>query len=253
MIWQKLYMGSIYGFLYLPLIILILFSFNDSAFTNEWSGASLKWYKAFFANTELIRVSLHSLLLAILSASLATIMGSFISLFMHFFALPMKGLVRTLIFILLLSPDLVMGIALLILFVGLSLEPGFLSLLVAHITFCIPFVVVTTLARLEGFDRSILEAAYDLGASDAQAIRLVLLPILAPALLSSWLLSFTLSMDDVVISFFVSGPSYEVLPLKIYSMVRLGIKPEVNALCTIIFCLSLALVVLSRRLVKEDD
>ena len=246
-------MASIYGFLYFPLIILILFSFNDSAFANVWSGFSLKWYQALFANSELLRVSLHSLFLAILSASLATVLGSCISLFMHFFALPMKGLVRTLIFILLLSPDLVMGIALLILFVGLTIEPGFLTLLVAHITFCIPFVVVTTLARLEGFDQSILEAAYDLGASETQAIRLILLPILAPALLSSWLLSFTLSMDDVVISFFVSGPSYEVLPLKIYSMVRLGIKPEVNALCTIIFCLSLLLVVLSRKLVKEDE
>lgn len=243
----------IYGFLYLPLLVLIVFSFNESAFSNHWSGFSLKWYQAFFSNQELIRVSIHSLVLAILSASLATLIGSLLSLFLHFFSLPMKGLVRTLIFVLLLSPDLVMGISLLILFVGLNLEPGFLSLLIAHITFSIPFVVVTTLARLQGFEQSILEAAHDLGASDSQAIRLVLLPILAPALLSSWLLSFTLSMDDVVISFFVSGPSYEVLPLKIYSMVRLGIKPEVNALCTIIFGLSLVLVILSRRLVRDDE
>jgi len=149
------------------------------------------------------------------------------------------------------SPDIVMGISLLILFVALQLPLGFWTLLLAHITFCVPFVVVTVLSRVSGFDKHLIEAARDLGASEFQTFRQVMLPLLVPAVAAGWLLSFTLSLDDVIISFFVTGATYEILPLKIYSMVRLGVKPEINALCTIIFGLTLVLVMIAQWLLKE--
>jgi spermidine/putrescine transport system permease protein len=148
----------------------------------------------------------------------------------------------------LMSPEIVMGVSLLVLFLALRIPLGFGSLLLAHITFCLPFVTVTVMSRLKDFDPRLIESARDLGASEAQAIGNVVLPLALPAILAGWLLSFTLSMDDVVVSFFVTGPEFEVLPLRIYSMVRMGIKPEVNALATLLFGLSLAMVILSQRL-----
>ena len=250
---RNLFMLMVYLFLYIPILILILFSFNESQFATKWTGFSFKWYEALFANKELLFVTLNSVFLACFAASVATFMGTVLATFFRFFKLRSKGFLKSLVYILLLSPDLVMGIAFLIMFVGVGLEPGFISLLIAHVSFCLPFVIVTILARLQDFNPQLLEAAYDLGATPATAIRSVLIPNILPAIISAWLLSFTLSMDDVIISFFVTGPSYEVLPLKIYSMVRLGIKPEVNALCTLIFLLSLSMVLGSRFLARKSE
>jgi spermidine/putrescine transport system permease protein len=149
------------------------------------------------------------------------------------------------------TPDIVLGIALLILFASLSLPLGFWTLLLAHVTFCIPFVVVTVLSRISGFDRHLIEAARDLGATEFLTFRRIVLPLLAPAVAAGWLLSFTLSMDDVMVSFFVTGPTFEILPLKIYSMVRLGVTPEINALCTIMLGVTLTLILLAQLLLRE--
>jgi spermidine/putrescine transport system permease protein len=137
------------------------------------------------------------------------------------------------------SPDIVLAISLLALFILIGIQLGYVSLLLAHITFCLPFVVVTVYSRLSGFNVQILEAARDLGATEFRMTRTVLVPVIFPAVLAGWLLGFTLSLDDVVISMFVTGPTFEILPLRIYSMVRLGIKPEVNALATVLLLLSL--------------
>jgi spermidine/putrescine transport system permease protein len=157
------------------------------------------------------------------------------------------------IYILILSPEIVMGISLLILFVLVGVKLGFFSLLIAHITFCLPFVVVTVLSRLSGFDRSIIEAAKDLGASGFYTFTHIILPSIAPAVVAGFLLSFTLSLDDVIISFFVSGVEFEILPVKIFSMVRLGVKPEINALCAIMFVLTIVIVWISQFLLKEKS
>ena len=250
---RSLSMLMVYLFLYIPILILIILSFNDSQFSTHWGGFTLKWYFSLFQNENLLSVTMNSILLACISASLATFMGTVLAIIFRFFRTKSTSFMKSLVYILLLSPDLVLGIAFLILFVSLGLEPGFLSLLIGHTSFCLPFVVVTVLARLQDFDLQILEAAYDLGAQSSQAIRLVLIPNISPAIISSWLLSFTLSMDDVIVSFFVTGPSYEVLPLKIYSMVRLGIKPEVNALCTLVFLLSLSMVLGTRLLARKSQ
>ena len=143
-----------------------------------------------------------------------------------------------------------MGISLLIFFIALHLPLGFLTLLIAHTTLGLPFVALTVLARLAEFDEHLVEAARDLGASEAQAFRHVILPGIMPAVMAGWLLAFTLSMDDVLISFFVAGPTFEVLPLKIYSMVRLGVKPDINALSAIMFCVTVALVMLAFSLTR---
>ena len=148
-------------------------------------------------------------------------------------------------------PDIIFAIALLVLFLICGISLGFWSLLLAHTTFCLPFTVVTVLARLQGFDPYLLDAAKDLGASESQVLRRIILPLLLPALIASWLLCFTLSLDDVIVSSFVTGPSFDVLPLKIFSMVKVGVKPEVNALATIMVLISIVLVVISQYLIKE--
>lgn len=248
---QWTYPALVYGLLYFPLAVLMVFSFNNSKYTSQWKGFTWSWYASLYDDTALWQAAVNSVTVALLSATLATVIGAMGAVGLYRYQFFGKPLLNGLIFILIMSPDIVMGISLLILFVALQLPLGFGTLLLAHITFCAPFVVVTVASRVSGFDRHLLEAARDLGASEFQTFRLILLPLLMPAVAAGWLLSFTLSLDDVVISFFVTGPTYEILPLKIYSMVRLGVKPEINALCTIMFGLTLILVVLAQWLLRE--
>lgn len=248
---KRLYMGMIYLFLYLPIFILILYSFNASKYSVAWTGFTWKWYEKVLENDALLEAALNSLSIATLSSFGATLLGTLgaVALFRYHFR--GKRLLKSLIYVLILSPEIVMGIALLILFVLVGLSLGFFSLLIAHITFCLPFVVVTVLSRLSGFDHSIIEAAKDLGASGWQTFWKVILPPIMPAIIAGFLLSFTLSLDDVIISFFVSGVEFEILPVKIFSMVRLGVKPEVNALCAVMFLFTIIMVGLSQFLLKE--
>jgi spermidine/putrescine transport system permease protein len=247
-------MGSlmlIYLFLYCPMAVLIVFSFNDSQYSLTWKGSTLNWYRVLLADGKLLRVALNSLVVALSSATLATAIGTVAAVTLYRYRFFGRRLLYALIYVLIMSPEIVMGISLLILFVAIRLPLGFWTLLLSHTTFCIPFVVVTVLSRLSGFDRNLVEAAQDLGASEVQIFRRIILPLLMPAVLAGWLLSFTLSMDDVIISFFVTGPGFEVLPLRIFSLVRLGVKPEINALCTIMFGLTLVFITLSQILQKE--
>ena len=155
------------------------------------------------------------------------------------------------LFVVMMSPDIVMAVSMLVLFMIIGVKLGFLSLLIAHITFCLPYVVITVSSRLSDFDGKMLEAAKDLGASEVTILRKIILPLALPSIISGWLLSFTISLDDVVVSSFVTSPSYEVLPLKIFSLVKTGVTPEVNALATIMIVFSLTLVVLSQLVVRK--
>jgi len=249
---KRLYLSTIYLFLYLPIAILILYSFNASKYSVAWSGFTWKWYEKVLENEALLEAALNSLMIASLSALLATTLGTMGAVALFRYQFPGKRALNTLIYTLILSPEIVMGIALLILFVLLGLSLGFISLLIAHITFCLPFVVVTVLSRLSGFDKSMIEAAKDLGANGWQTFWRVILPPIMPAVIAGFLLSFTLSLDDVIISFFVSGVEFEILPIKIFSMVRLGVKPEINALCAMMFGFTLIVVGLSHYLLKEQ-
>jgi spermidine/putrescine transport system permease protein len=245
------YLILIYLLLYCPMAVLIVFSFNDSQYSLSWRGATLNWYRLLLTDGQLLRVALNSLMVALCSATLATAIGTVAAVTLFRYRFFGRRLLYALIYVLIMSPEIVMGISLLMLFVAIRLPLGFWTLLLSHTTFCIPFVVVTVLSRFSGFDPNLVDAAQDLGASEVQVFRRIILPLLMPAVLAGWLLSFTLSLDDVIISFFVTGPRFEVLPLRIFSLVRLGVKPEINALCTVMFGLTLVFITLSQVLQKE--
>lgn len=238
------YIFAIYLFLYAPILVLIAYSFNDSAHSLVWHGFTEKWYRNLVENTDLQVVALNSILVGVLAATGATAIGTLAAISLYRYHFYGKKLLHGLIFVLIISPDIVTGISLLILFSSLKISLGFWTLLLAHITFCIPFVAVTVYSRLTGQDKNIFEAAKDLGATEAVVVWRILVPLLSPAIIAGWLLSFTLSLDDVMISYFVTGPEFDILPLKIFSLVRTGIKPEVNALCSVMFGLTLMLVLI---------
>lgn len=247
------YLAAIYLFFYLPIVILIIYSFNNSQYSMVWHGFSWQWYQQLLADTDLQVVALHSLIIGVLAATLGTALGTLAAVSLYRYQFYGKKLLHSLIFILIVSPDIVMGISLLILFSTLKASLGFWTLLLAHTTFCLPFVAVTVYSRITGLDKNIFEAAKDLGATESMTFRRIIVPLLWPAIIAGWLLSFTLSLDDVIISYFVTGPSFNILPLQIYSMVRLGISPEINALCSVMFGLTLLIVLLSQLVLRKKQ
>lgn len=246
------FLGLVYLFLYLPILVLIINSFNQDKFGIKWGGWTTKWYSQLFGNDSLIEAAGHSLSIAVFSATAATVLGTLMAVALYRYQFKGKTSVKGLLFIVMMSPDIVMAISLLALFLTLGISLGFFTLLIAHITFCLPFVVISVYSRLNGFDGKMLEAARDLGASEWVILSKIILPIIKSAVISGWLLSFTLSLDDVIVSSFVTGPQYEILPLKIYSMVKIGISPEVNALATLMLAVSLLLVVISQLVLAKD-
>lgn len=245
------YLSLIYLFFYIPILVLVVYSFNSSQYSLRWHGFSTQWYVELYNDRDLWVATWHSFLLGITSATAATFIGMLAAISLYRYRFFGRQLLNALIFVLILSPEIVMGAALLILFTLFNLPLGFLSLFFAHVSFCIPFVIVTVFSRLVTFDKNIFEAAKDLGATDSLIFRRILVPLLWPALLSGWLLSLSLSLDDVIISYFVSGPEFQILPLRIYSMVRSGIKPEINALCTVLFAVTLVLVIIAQFTQKK--
>nr|WP_201597990.1 spermidine/putrescine ABC transporter permease PotC [Psychrobacter vallis] len=247
----KGYLGLIYALLYIPIIVLVVMSFNKSKIGYNWGGFSLKWYESLFNNQAMLDAFWHSIVLGLVAATVSTLIGTLTALALHRYKFRGKGLLNGLLFVLMMSPEIVLAISLLALFLLIGLQLGFVSLLLAHITFCLPFVVITVFARLSSLDERLMEAARDLGANESTMVRTVLIPVILPAVMAGWLLAFTLSLDDVVVSTFVTGPSYEILPLRIYSMVRVGLKPEVNAIGTLLLVASLILVIISQLLLRR--
>ncbi|MFV0512314.1 MAG: ABC transporter permease [Jhaorihella sp.] len=223
-----------FAFLYIPMIILVVFSFNESKLVTVWAGFSTRWYGELMRNEAFLNAAWVTLKVAVFSSTMATILGT-----MAAYVLVRGGrfMGRTLfsgmIYAPLVMPEVITGLSLLLLFIGIGLDRGVLTIVLAHTTFSMCYVSVVVSSRLVTFDQSLEEAALDLGCSPMQAFRLVTLPIIAPAVISGWLLAFTLSLDDLVIASFTSGPSSTTLPIKIFSAVRLGVSPEINALSTI--------------------
>ena len=249
---RNIFMFVVYAYLYIPIIILVTNSFNEDRYGLSWKGFSWNWYERLFNNDTLIQAAFHSVTIAFFAATLATIVGlTAIALYRYRFR--GKQAVSGMLFIVMMSPDIVMAVSLLALFMVVGISLGFWSLLLAHVTFCLPYVTVTIFSRLNGFDARMLEAAKDLGASEVTILRKIILPLALPAVVSGWLLSFTISLDDVVVSSFVSGVSYEILPLRIFSLVKTGVTPEVNALATIMIVLSLGLVILSQLVTRKNN
>jgi spermidine/putrescine transport system permease protein len=245
------FISAIFAYLYLPIIILVINSFNDSKYGYEWKGFTVKWYEKLLEDDALMQAFLNSLLIAGLAATVATVVGTLMALAIHRYRFPLKTTASSLLFVVMMSPDIVLAITFLVIFIALGIQLGFWSLLIAHITFCLPFVVITVYAQLKGFDKHLLEAAQDLGAGESRIFRLIIFPLVFPAIVAGWLLSFTLSLDDVIISSFVTGPGFEILPIRVFSMVKVGVSPEVNVLATLLLAISLLLVTFSTLLLRR--
>lgn len=245
------YIAFIYMLLYIPLVILIVFSFNDAVSGTEWKGFSLRWYEKLLNTDQLIEGAVNSILVGVSSATLAVIIGTLSAVTLFRFKFFGKNFIMSMLYILIMSPEIVLGISLLLLFKFMSLDLGFQTLLITHVTLCLPFVMAVLFTRLSGFDIRIIEASKDLGATELQTFFYVILPSLIPAVIAGWILSFTISMDDSICAFFVSGSDFEILPQKIFAMVKTGVKPEVNALSTIMFFASMIIIVIAQIMLKE--
>jgi spermidine/putrescine transport system permease protein len=237
--------GAGYAFLYIPLVIVIVYSFNNSRLNAEWVGFTLDWYDKLFHNDEMLTAAGNSLLIALTASLASTVLGTMAGVAMYRYRLRLLPLlVLTPIAI----PEILMGVSLLIFFVLVNFTLGLVSVTLAHIAFCIGFVAIVVRARLAGMDESLTEAARDCGATPWEAFRFVTLPLIMPGVIAGALMAFTLSIDDFVITFFTAGAGTVTLPLQIYSMIKIAVTPEVNAVSTLLMLLTLALIIIASRL-----
>ena len=227
-----------FAFLYLPMVILVIYSFNSSKLVTVWAGFSTKWYGELMQNEAFLDAAWVTIKVAVVSSTFATVLGTLAAYVLvragRFWG---RTLFSGMIYAPLVMPEVITGLSLLLLFIGIGLDRGVITIILAHTTFSMCYVSVVVSSRLATFDMSLEEAALDLGSTPFEAFRLVTLPIIAPAVTSGWLLAFTLSLDDLVIASFTSGPSATTLPIKIFSAVRLGVSPEINALSTIMIAI----------------
>jgi spermidine/putrescine transport system permease protein len=247
------FISLVFVFLYAPIAVLVVNSFNSSKYGINWGGFSLKWYEKLINNDSLMTAFTNSLLVALLAATAAVVIGTLMTLAIYRYKFPFKKTASTALFIVMMSPDIVLAITFLVLFIAFGVSLGFWTLLLAHTTFCLPFVVITVYAQIKGFDPNLFEAAKDLSASERQIFSRIVLPLLLPSIAAAWLLSFTLSLDDVIISSFVTGPEYEVLPIRVFSMVKVGVSPEVNVLATLLLLVSTLTIVTFVLLTKRKN
>lgn len=232
-------------FLYAPLAIVVLYSFNDSRLNAQWVGFTLAWYEKLLHNEPMLIAARNSLLIALAAAAASTVLGTLAGFALHRHR---PRLLAPLVLATIAIPEILMGVSLLIFFVLLNVTLGMVSIILAHITFCIGFVALVVRARLAGMDESLTEAARDLGATPAQAFRWVTLPLIMPGVVAGALMAFTLSLDDFVITFFTAGAGSSTLPLQIYTMVKIAVTPEVNAVSTLLMLLTLTLILVATRL-----
>ena len=246
-----------YAFLYLPIVLVMAYSFNESKLVTVWAGFSLKWWRALVENEDMLAAAWLSLQIALTSATLAAVLGLAAGYVLarvpSFFGRTLFG---SLVIAPMVMPEVVMGISMLLLFVGANQlmdgpEFGFLTIAIAHTTFSLAFVDIVVQARLADFDRSLEQAAMDLGATPWVTFLTVTLPLIAPAIGSGWLLAFTLSLDDLIMTQFVAGAQSQTLPMLVYSKVRLGVDPQINVLATIIVCVAATALIISGRLTRR--
>lgn len=242
-----LFCTIVYAFLFLPICVIVVNSFNATSSKPylSWKGFSLIWYAKLFENTDLLGAFGNTILLALISTFFATLIGTLGAIGMYRYHFKGKGIIDGLLYIPVVIPEIVMGISLLTLFARINIPRGMLTLALAHITFCIPFVIFNVRARLGGYDRSIEEASMDLGAGRFRTFCEITIPVLAPGIAGGALLAFTLSIDDVIISYFVNGQT-KTYPLKVMESIKSGVSPDVNALSALILLGTISLVVLTQ-------
>ncbi|MBO9097328.1 MULTISPECIES: ABC transporter permease [unclassified Rhizobium] len=239
--WSRFNIVSVtlgFAFLYLPIALLVIFSFNESKLVTIWTGFSVKWYVQLMHNQALLDAAWVTVRVGLLSATLATVLGTLAAFtLVRYTRFRGRMLFSGMVYAPLVMPDVITGLSLLLLFVAIDFDRGFWTITLAHTTLTMCFVAVVVQSRLMSFDQSIEEAALDLGATPLRTFLEITLPIISPAVFSGWILAFTLSLDDLVIASFTSGPGATTLPMKIYSQVRLGVTPEINAVCTILIAI----------------
>ncbi len=239
-----IYSVCIFLFLYAPIVVLIIFSFNASKSRGHWGGFSLRWYQSLFENSTLMDALKTTLSVALVSSAIAVVIGTAAALGLYYSKKRVRSLLMNVTSLPMLNADIVTGISLLLLFTFVGLRLGYVSLLLSHITFNIPYVILSVMPKLNQLDKNTFEAALDLGATPLQAFFKVMLPEISPGIVTGFILAFTMSIDDFVISFFTTGADVSTLSVAIYSMTRRGIKPEINALSTLMFVAVLTLLLI---------
>src|ERR687890_284074 len=249
-----LFAGLVYLFLYAPIMVLIIFSFNSTKNTQVWTGFSTQWYGALIQDGSVLNAFKLSLIVGVSATAIATVIGTLTALALSRYDFRGKTLADSAIYAATVMPEIVVGVSLLVFFVAATIPLGIVTIVIAHVAFCISFVTIVVRARLSGMDRSVEEAAQDLGATPVQTFFRITLPLILPGVMAGALLAFTLSFDDFVITFFVSGVGSSTLPLKIYSMIKFGVSPVINALSTVVLVATMLLIFGgSRILVKKED
>lgn len=228
------YMGLIFFLMYLPIAVVIVFSFNESKLPVKFTGFSLKWYQELFHDRAMLEALVNSLILGVLSCLVSAVIGTLGAVGLSRIHWKSKGALEYISILPLMIPEIILGMVLMAFFYMLNLPFGMLTLLIGHTVFCVPYILMEVKARLAGMDPALEEAARDLGAGPFRAFRDITLPLIMPAVISGSLLAFAMSMDDVVISIFVNGPRLSTLPIKVYTQLKTGVTPEINALCTIL-------------------
>ncbi len=239
---------GVLAFFYLPIAVLVAYSFNTSRLNVLWEGFTFKWYEAIVNHGPLIKAFKNSVIVAGASTILSVIVGTAGAWLLHRYRYRFSTSIRALIHVPMVMPEIVMGISLLIFFAALKVPLGFFTVIVAHVTFCFPFVLVAVQARLQGLDPALEEAALDLGATPMKAFWLVIVPCLRPAIVAGGLMAFTLSMDELIVTFFTTGPHSRTLPLQVFGMARVGLNPMLNALSAVFVVTTIAFVLFSHHL-----
>ena len=248
---KYIYLTTFIFILYLPIFILVMNSFNDSKISVKWEGFTFKWYLKLFDNIAIIESMKNSIIIAFISAFCTCIIATIASFSFYRYKYIGRRISYFFIQIMITFPDIILGVSLLFLFVLLNFELGFTTLLISHITLALPFAIITIFAGFKGLDKNTIEVSRDLGASDFNILKRIIIPLILPNILAAFLISLTLSLDDVLVSYFVSGPQFEILPLTIFSYARIGVKPEVNAICTLMLVISILFILLSQTLLKD--
>ncbi len=245
---SKLYLALVLLITYLPIAVVVVFSFNDSKLFVSWEGFSLRWYQDLFHDAALLEALRNSLVLGGLSCLCAAVIGTLGAIGMARVNYKSKGMIEYLSTVPIMVPEIILGMAFMSFFTLLNLPFGMLTLVIAHVSFSIPYVFMMVKSRLVGIDKSLEEAARDLGASPARTFWDITLPLIMPAVLSGCILAFAMSFDDVVISIFINGPTLSTLPIKVYTQIKNGVTPEINALCTLLLAAVVAVMLISRLL-----
>ncbi|MBR5559761.1 MAG: ABC transporter permease [Oscillospiraceae bacterium] len=240
---SRCYVGLVMFFLYVPIIVLIVYSFNENKSRGVWTGFSLKWYRELFHNEIILQSLSNTLIVAVISAILATLLGTAAAIGIFSMGRKARSLAMNITYFPIINPEIVMGVSLMLLFAMCGISLGYLTLIIAHVTFCTPYVILNVMPKLRQMDNHIYEAALDLGCSPMQAFYKVIIPEIMPGILSGLMMSFTYSLDDFIISYFVSSSTSQTLPITIYSMTRRKVSPEINALSAIIFVVVLVILI----------